>query len=142
MKLTAMRKSLLLLSFMLVITAAYSQKTSPSQVPTPDKEALLRKSRTQKAVGWFMVGTGAPVVLACLYFLTFPDDVLSEKELVLLALAGGAAYTLVGVDLIKKGTRNKERYLSLGLNKPMPFMPALATGKKCLQPAVSIHIQL
>lgn len=135
-----MRKYILLLFCLLVLSGAFGQQRDTSVSAPITKEALLRKSRLQKTAGWFLVGTGAPVVIACLYFLTFPDDVLSEKGKVALALAGGAGFVWGGVSLINSGKQNKEKALLLSLQRQKVVTP-FASRAGYLQPAVSLRFQ-
>jgi hypothetical protein len=122
-----MKIALLLLACILFLSAAYSQGSDT--IPSLSKERLIKKSRVQKTIGWFMVGTGIPVVAACVYFMTFPNDALSEKGKVAAALAGGVAYTIGGISLIKNGRRNKAMALALGLeNRQLPLPLPGGTG--------------
>lgn len=135
-----MKKLTLLFSCLLVFTMAYCQAND--SIPSLSKEALLKKSRVQKTVGWFMVGTGVPVVLSCLYFMTFPDDVLSEKEKVAAAMVGGAVYTFIGIRLVQKGTKNKQRALSLRFGHQQVPVRLLTGAGFQRQPAVVLKLGL
>ena len=79
-----------------------------------------------------MTGTGIPVVLSCIYFLTFPDDAI-EKGKVAAALAGGIIYTRAGVSLLRKGKKNKEKALSINLGMRAMPMPVF-TVKSIVSP--------
>ncbi|WP_121353756.1 hypothetical protein [Flavisolibacter nicotianae] len=89
-----------------------------------------------------MVGTGIPVALACLYFLTFPDDALSEKGLVGAILAGSTGYTIVRINLINKGARNKAKAATLSLDLQNMSFPSFSGNKARLQPVLSFHFKL
>lgn len=62
-----------------------------------------------------MAGTEVPLALPCIYFLTFPGDALSEKGAVGAVFAGTTVFTIVGVNLIKRGTAQSQScYLEPG----------------------------
>jgi hypothetical protein len=134
-----MLKSIFLLLAFFACLLIYSQPTDTLPSPTFSKEELIRKSKTKKVIGWMMVATGAPVGIACMYFLTFPDDVI-EKEKVVLALVGSAVYTLIGVNLIKSGNRDKNRALSLGFCEQKAPLPSFTRMTYRIQPAVSLRL--
>jgi hypothetical protein len=133
-----MIKIFLLLACFFAGANVYSQQTDTTSLYNLSKEQLLQKSRTQRTIGWIMIGTGAPVVAATTYFMTFPDDVI-EKDKVVLALLGSAVYTFIGFNLIKTGKKNREDALSLHLKKIL--LPAPAPTVHRMQPAVSVSLR-
>lgn len=139
-KTTGLKKVILVLICLFAFSAAQSQGADTTRFPS--REQLLNKSWAQKSVGWFMVGTGIPVALACLYFLTFPDDALSEKGLVGAVLAGSTVYTIIGINLLKKGARNKARAASLSLGRQSVPFPSFPGNNFHWQPALSCRIRL
>lgn len=133
--------AVLFLLFSTVITApALGQKTDTTQLIRSDREPLLSKSKTQKTIGWIILGTGIPVVLSTTYLLVAIDESDIEKGTVRLAFAGSLVYSFVGYRLVKAGKRNKEKALSFGFNPQRIPRPELYCVKYKVQPAIILHI--
>jgi len=135
-----MRKLFVLLASLLVLSVSYSQKADTITSFTSTAEQLLKRGRSQKVAGWFIVGTGVPIAIASVYFLTFPKDVLSEKGKVALALGGSVVYTLFGLNFIKKGAQNKGRALQLSLSSQRILLPQLTQMNDRKQSAISLSV--
>jgi hypothetical protein len=111
-------------------------------VVTIDKQHLLAKSKLQKTIGWTIVGTGAPVALVTgVLLVSFGKDVWDEG-LATVVFVGSTAYTIAGISLIKAGSRNKQRALSLALIQNNIMVPAINGVSYKPQPAISINIPL
>lgn len=136
-----MVKSLILFIYLLFSGLVNAQQTDTANIKTIQSEKLLAKSRTQRAIGWFMVGTGVPVVLSTIYFLTFPDDALSEKGTVAVVLLASTVYTMKGISLINRGRENKRQAVTLSLIRQTISSPFTSNGYQ-IQPAIRLQIPL
>ena len=128
-----------------VFLSANSQQTDSTQVPQLTKEQLLRRSKTQKIIGWAIVGTGALVAAFTGFFLlrygsSYKDEY--ERGTFGLVFAGSALYTFIGTRLIHAGNQNKQKALSLSFINNKVQVPSLTKLSYRLQPAVSLRLSL
>ena len=137
-----MKKLIVFVACLFVFATAFSQQTDSAALTTFQKDQLLRKSRTQKTIGWFIVGTGAPVALFTGYTLLAWSADDYDKETAALVFVGSGLYTLIGTQLIRAGNYNKKRALSVSLINNHVMMPCLAKMNFQMQPAISLRIPL
>lgn len=134
-------KSLILFTCLMLAAFANAQPVGTTNRKTILSEKLMAKSRTQRAIGWFMAGTGIPIALSTIYFLTFPDDALSEKGKVAVVLLASSVYTIKGINLIKRGRENKRQAVLLTLIRQPITTPFASRGYQW-QSAISLQIPL
>lgn len=136
-----MKPQLICLFLMLCLSSAYAQTDSIGSVRIT-KQDLLRKSITQKIVGWTIVGTGMPVAGTTLAFIILFNKRDFDQEIAFAVLAGSALYTFIGTQFIKAGRQNQKQAMSLGFFTTKVDPPVCTNGKSFVQPGLVLRIAL
>lgn len=132
----------MLLAFIIVSSLAHGQKIDSDTVPLINKNHFLSKGKVQKAIGWTIFGTGVPVVLFTGYFLVNFNKSEIDKPLLTTVFIASVAYTLVSIPLIKAGSRNKRKALTITLTKNKILIPQVCKAGFKNQPAISLTLNL
>jgi hypothetical protein len=135
-----MKRYLMLPVLLFSFYFANCQQVDSIQLSPLQKQQLLSKAKTQKAVGWFMFGTGAPIALGSLLAIIVISKNDFDQGTAFGVLAGSTAYTLIGHSLIRKGNRNKKQALSLNYINFRIDQPFLANSGLRFQQGVSIRL--
>ena len=134
-----MKRRFLIFTLLVAVYLADGQQADTTQLTSLQKQELLSKAKTQKAVGWIMFGTGAPVTLGSLISIIALSSGDFEQGKAFGVLAASTAYTLVGYSFIRKGNRNKRQALSLHFNAHSG-QPFLAGARYRLQSGLSLKL--
>ena len=136
-----MKRSLLLLAFLVGFHLANTQQIDSLPKTALDKKQLLAKSKSQKTVGWIMFGTGAPVVLGSLFFIITLSNRDFDEGTAIGVLAGSTVYTFLGYSLIRNGNKNKREALSLNLINNHLEGPLFVKSNAFFRPGLSLQLR-
>ena len=133
-----MKKALILMLFIATTSVSFSQQTSSATALT--KQDYLKKSKTQKAIGWSLLGAGAITWLAGLNkYMDQNDGVEGGGET---AMVLGTAMSIGGVVFVILGAKNKKKALSLSLNQQkLPYLQKSGIAHQKI-PALSVQLSL
>ena len=118
-----------------------------SQTPAPSKDYYLKKSKTQKTVGWVMIGGG--VVMTTISILIpykqsdNPFDYLTYSN-----ASGGAAILLLGgigtalgsIPFFISSAKNKRKAASIVISDQNIFLPRQNSFALKTQPTITLKI--
>jgi len=124
--------------FILGIALALSLPSFSQEIPVKDSvrsEYYLQKSKSQKTVGFILLGVGA-TTLAILSKGETDFDVLPVLAI------GGLAATVISVPLFISAGKNKRKAMSLSMKKEKAFFPHGGSFAQKSFPAVSIRLNL
>ena len=135
------------LFFILTFSAgiSFAQNTSPYDNAAIDQEDFLKKSRSQRTIGWIMAGTGTALV-ATGFVVAFADAMEtafsgdSYNKTGEAMIIGGVACAAGSIPLFIAANKNKKKArLAIGTQTiPVGFRP----GQQLRYPSAGIRIQL
>jgi predicted ribosomally synthesized peptide with SipW-like signal peptide len=113
-----MRKVVLLLLLIATTSASFSQQTTSN--PSITKDVYLKKSKTQKTIGWSLLSAGA---VTWMVGISQAANGSNDDDGGNTALAVGTAMGIGGVTFLILGGINKKKAMSLSLQQQdVPYL--------------------
>lgn len=142
-----MNKIIFFATFFLLSAPSFSQQVTHSQLPA--HENYLKKSKTQKTVGWILLGGGATMITASLLIMNNkvnedPLGVLVSDEAsasVILGL-GGIASALASIPFFIASGKNKRRAAAVSFKMEKANIVNQWAFSNNPYPALSIRVRL
>ncbi len=121
---------------------SFCQTTSPAS----SKEYYLKKSKTQKTIGFVMVGAGVALIATGLITENHrvnndPLEALTNTGPAILIVAGSGV-ALGSIPLFIGASKNKKRALAISFNSQPVYLPQQNVVAIKIQPRVSLKISL
>ena len=137
-----MKKVILSLTILLLITHAFSQDTTLTLLT---KEDYLRKSKSQKTAAWILLGTSVVSLLgsaATYEFTVWGDqsDIDNNGSTVLAIVGVGALASSITLFIAAGRNRRKATYLTI--NQESMLLPENFTRHSKVYPTASLVIRL
>lgn len=127
-----MKNLIFAFAFFSLISAGYSQETTPS--PTITKQDYLQKSKNQKTAAWILLGAGATMIA-----IAAPGNV--SLDIVPVLAVGGGAAVLGSIPLFIAAGKNKRRALAMTANLSIQRTSlVLYSGPPSSHPAISVKL--
>jgi hypothetical protein len=120
----------------------HAQKKDSATFHSIEKNHLLSKSRSQKTIGWVIIGTGTPILFATTFFLIAIDKNEIEKGTVAIVLAADVVYMAMSIPLFHAAAKNRRKAFSLSIINNKIAMPELCSTSFKNQFGISLKIHL
>lgn len=136
-----MKKILLGIAMVLMSIYVFSQQKEPVALT---KQDYLQKSKTQKTVGWVLLGGGSlmAVVGAITFNNTYDSDSYAETDAGGFLLLGGIVADLASIPFFIGSAKNARRAASVSFNNQRILIPGFHSLVAKAQPSVTIKIRI
>ncbi len=129
------------------LTLLFLAVKSFSQTPVLSKDYYLKKSKTQKTIGWVMLGGGAAMTTVSYLLLIkqAKDDyfnAIMTGEGYVIVMAAGAATALGSIPFFISSAKNARKAATLSFNNQNILFPQQNTFVLKTQPTLTLKIQL
>jgi hypothetical protein len=128
-----MKKLVVSFSFLLVISASYSQENSPARTLT--EQDYLQKSKSQKTAAWILLGAGATMIA-----IVAPGDI--SLDIVPVLAVGGTAAVIGSIPFFIAAGKNKRRAMTMTAELNIQQTPVIlytAVSKRS-HPGISVKL--
>ncbi|RTL58286.1 MAG: hypothetical protein EKK37_08075 [Sphingobacteriales bacterium] len=141
-------KFLIFIVLLSCVVNCYSQTQPLSPVKTITAGEYFQKSRQQKALAWVLLGTGV-IVLGVGADIAISESIVSDvfgngssSSNGAILILGGLGVMAGSIPLFNAAARNKEKAMSLNINKQSFYVPSGSKFYQKAYPAVSLKISL
>ena len=143
-----MKKIILLLSTVLVVNSIFSQQINSKPVLT--KQDYLKKSKTQKTVGWILAGAGAGMSVLAIATTDY-DDLANVLQGDNSSINTKSAFLIIGgitavssIPFFISSGKNNRRAMTATTSLKFEKLPEHLPGniQRNIYPALSININL
>jgi formate-dependent nitrite reductase membrane component NrfD len=134
-----MKQFVLFLTVLLFMVKSFSQNAAAS------KEYFMKKSRTQKTLGWVMIGAGVIITTVGVTIAHKKENdflnTLSDKGLGIVIAAAGIGTGLSSIFFFTSSAKNARRAMLITFNTQKIRFPAYNTVFSKTQPALTFTIR-